>query len=1098
MLHDIINTTGTGLRAGHRKGFRENLRIIPREFSGRPRFIENPESATINIIELEQQQHQSIKRQSNEHQPTQQKKEKVMKRNSLKTAASVITLSLCLWAPPARAQVPASSQFDIVGFLQEATLNPTGGNLAGGTLKVNGHTIIVPDNLLVLFPAFQLSWAQIFQQAPAPYGPTKSGMALNDIPAPLASYEVHVAGNRVGNTYIAGLIDISQQGLNSGAGYINFIDYAKGEMRVGGIIGNPATGARVQINDPPIFNGKGRYSRGQSPDVRFTLDSENPTIRTETAYPMGLPDVASDPTVAGGPDDPLRPQKNRPKVGNPGFVAQGFPAVNGYLTRYTMRNPAVAADPAGDNTDPMFEAPFEVGDYVTFAGTLVKDGAQPTVGPMPADPAATYISAHTIIASIGLNTAPGTQPAYVATDVFLLGVGGVTPLGLGEATARTRFEGFSTDSSRIVSLWGMDVDCSTGAVSDRNWGTIDVDPGPAGGGAVQGRWRFRPPGKVLTGPAAGSFLPPTRMIRSVVVGGWTPAGGNPVNGNGIIYGQYQAPILEYLFPENVPGTPVPPNNFDTFPFLAKGSGPLAGGLGTDIVGQLNPWPGDVIPASCGGTPPTPLPPVAVAGPNQSVAPSTLVTLDGSASFDPNGVGLTAFNWVQASGPTVTLAPGATAAIKTFTTPLVPFGQPPAVLTFNLTVTSAAGVSPASTVTITVNPPATAGTPIARAGVPQVVNSGATPVSLNGAGSSDPNGNTLTYAWTQVGGTAVVLTGATSALPTFTAPTLLPGSPDVVLSFSLTVNNGFNASLPDTTTVTVQAAAALPPVANAGPAQTVASDALVALNGSGSTDPNGLTLSFAWTQTGGTAVTLNGANTAFPNFTAPHVAFGSPAQTLTFQLTVQNSALLSSTASVTITVNPAVLLAPIANAGAAQTVNSAVLTTLQGTASDPNIPAQALTITWTQTTGPAVVLTGGNTLTPTFTAPTVPGGSPPAVLTFVLQVANAGGLSAPVTSTTVSVNPATDLVLITSVEYRTGKFRLTVNATDNVISPTLVLTLTGVVPAGGAPITPTVMQNLGGGLYQTVLVGPSLPTSVTVTSALGGSATMQQAQFRIRQ
>jgi hypothetical protein len=46
-----------------------------------------------------------------------------------------------------------------------------------------------------------------------------------------------------------------------------------------------------------------------------------------------------------------------------------------------------------------------------------------------------------------------------------------------------------------------------------------------------------------------------------------------------------------------------------------------------------------------------LPPIANAGPDQSVAASSLVTLDGSASSDPNNDPLT-FTWTQLQGPAV--------------------------------------------------------------------------------------------------------------------------------------------------------------------------------------------------------------------------------------------------------------------------------------------------------------------------------------------------------------------------------------------------------------------------------------------------------------
>jgi hypothetical protein len=142
--------------------------------------------------------------------------------------------------------------------------------------------------------------------------------------------------------------------------------------------------------------------------------------------------------------------------------------------------------------DPRVQAPFEIGDYVTFAGTLVKDGATPTASPWPGA-ASTYISAHTITNNIAIYTAAGIDPAYVAIDVALMGTGGVTAAGLTEAAARTRFEGFSTDVTRIVHLFGIDV-LPTGQTGDRDWGQVGVDTGiVALGGAVAGRWRLRPP-----------------------------------------------------------------------------------------------------------------------------------------------------------------------------------------------------------------------------------------------------------------------------------------------------------------------------------------------------------------------------------------------------------------------------------------------------------------------------------------------------------------------------------------------------------------------------------------------------------------------------
>jgi hypothetical protein len=95
---------------------------------------------------------------------------------------------------------------------------------------------------------------------------------------------------------------------------------------------------------------------------------------------------------------------------------------------------------------------------------------------------------------------------------------------------------------------------------------------------------------------------------------------------------------------------------------------------------------------------------------------------------------------------------------------------------------------------------------------------------------------------------------------------------------------------------------LPPIANAGPAQTVPSRSIVTLDGTASFAQNGATIvSYSWTQTspGGT---LTGATTANPTFTAPIVVNGTT--TISFNLVVTDSnRLVSAPSSVTITVTP---------------------------------------------------------------------------------------------------------------------------------------------------------------------------------------------------
>ena len=105
----------------------------------------------------------------------------------------------------------------------------------------------------------------------------------------------------------------------------------------------------------------------------------------------------------------------------------------------------------------------------------------------------------------------------------------------------------------------------------------------------------------------------------------------------------------------------------------------------------------------------------------------------------------------------------------------------------------------ATVTIEVSPVNDA--PTAEAGPDQEVGEGAA-VTLSGSGT-DPEGETLTFAWTQSRGPAVALSGAAAAAPSFTAPAQLAA--DTTLVFELVVSDASGAaSAPDAVTVTVRA------------------------------------------------------------------------------------------------------------------------------------------------------------------------------------------------------------------------------------------------------------------------------------------------------
>jgi Immunoglobulin I-set domain len=252
------------------------------------------------------------------------------------------------------------------------------------------------------------------------------------------------------------------------------------------------------------------------------------------------------------------------------------------------------------------------------------------------------------------------------------------------------------------------------------------------------------------------------------------------------------------------------------------------------------------------------PPVAEAGADQSVAEGApMVTLDGAASFDIDNDAFTR-SWTQVSGPIVTLS-DPTASQPTFTAPVINGSGAPGVvatLVFKLTVDdtyipdapapgySLSDVEDLVTIDITnVN-----NLPVAAAGVDQTVNENAA-VTLTGAGSSDPDGDTLTHAWVQVGTPTVTLSDPNTASPTFTAPFVSAGGVD--LTFEVTVDDGYGGTATDTIVVHVQNANDPPLASAARPSQALLwppNHGMVAISILGVTDPNNnatITITGVW-------------------------------------------------------------------------------------------------------------------------------------------------------------------------------------------------------------------------------------------------------------
>jgi hypothetical protein len=267
-----------------------------------------------------------------------------------------------------------------------------------------------------------------------------------------------------------------------------------------------------------------------------------------------------------------------------------------------MGDPAVT--PKAGDPNPRQQAPFEVGDFVAYSGTLQHDAA-----------GGDYISAHTIEANVGIYTHHGSQPAYMAIGEFGVGTADPNAVAAGgvvnqETQDRLFLESETTDPSTLVDIYMVDYDSKTGAARNR-WvttpemtgaaATNTADPTTGGGIATMSVGPQPQRARIRANKApTGLLSQPTRTIRvmqrslckptlpdttgtdastnemhpkaSGVDGCYATAETKPV-ANGLVAGQYLAPTFEFIFPENVrPGDAVVPNDIWHLPFLRFGEG----------------------------------------------------------------------------------------------------------------------------------------------------------------------------------------------------------------------------------------------------------------------------------------------------------------------------------------------------------------------------------------------------------------------------------------------------------------------------------------------------------------------------------------------
>ncbi|WP_298775011.1 PKD domain-containing protein [uncultured Shewanella sp.] len=306
------------------------------------------------------------------------------------------------------------------------------------------------------------------------------------------------------------------------------------------------------------------------------------------------------------------------------------------------------------------------------------------------------------------------------------------------------------------------------------------------------------------------------------------------------------------------------------------------------------------------------PPLANAGRDLNSQIGQLVHLDGSGSSDADGDPLEV-RWSFVSKPKNS------ASILSDIHTLQPTFTPDSAGDYvvQLIVYDGHYFSIADTVTISTNNLA----PTAHAGTNQTIVTGQL-FNLDGSKSSDPEAAPLSYYWSQIAvpkGSTALLSSTTVVSPSFT--------PDVSghYVFQLIVSDGSHNSLPATVVISDSN---LPPIAEAGPDQNVATSYMATLDGTLSSDPESQPLTFRWvllsSPIGSTAAIINSNNaiaSLIPDSAGDYVV----------QLTVEDSA-GQKKSDVLIIRDAASNTIPVADAGTDLQVNLGANIVLDGSGS----------------------------------------------------------------------------------------------------------------------------------------------------------------------
>jgi PKD repeat protein len=278
----------------------------------------------------------------------------------------------------------------------------------------------------------------------------------------------------------------------------------------------------------------------------------------------------------------------------------------------------------------------------------------------------------------------------------------------------------------------------------------------------------------------------------------------------------------------------------------------------------------------------PSPPVASAGADIFLRlPQNSTSLNGTASSNAAG-GTLLYAWSLVSGPAgfaISNQNAATASISNLQQ---------GTYQVKLVVTNAQGLSAEDIVAVTVLP---AVYPVAAAGDDIALLLPANSATLNGAGSNDPEGGALSYAWSKLSGPPpFTIAGSNTASPVVS--NLTAGIYQVMLT--VTAANGLTAT--DVVTIAVNLPLLSVPLAG-GDTTVNFPNGYAVLNGSQSYGQNGATIvSYRWSQLSGptSAVIVN-------RDAAKTTATSLEPGTYTFQLTITDSHAQTATTTFKVTV-----------------------------------------------------------------------------------------------------------------------------------------------------------------------------------------------------